>query len=445
MGNNEDGKSSSKSEKSSSPPHTAPPEQANIHVYPDWAAMQAYYGPRVALPPYYNSAVASGHPPHPYMWAPPQHMMPHYGAPYAAIYPGGVYAHPAVPMGQHPHGPGVSSAPAVAAPPSAETPTKSSGNTDQSLMKKLKGFDGLAMSIGNGNGTAESGDGGDHRMSHSVDTEGSSDGSDGNTAGGRKRSYEGRPTVGTAHSFLNCQDSMLLYSSLVNVKLNLILTGGDLKTEGHPTDGSNSSDKDGAVTVASSRKSATPLVAMKSSDPRTPSITAAGVPPPCTVVPSETWLQYPAANPNERELKRERRKQSNRESARRSRLRKQAETEELARKVEALNDENMALKSEINQLKEKSDQLRVENATLVEKLKTAELGQTQEIASNNNAADEQMGSADSTENLLSRVNNSSAACVEEEANVEDHLNPKSGAKLRQLLDASPRADPVPAG
>ncbi|CAN1237579.1 G-box-binding factor 3 [Linum grandiflorum] len=416
MGNNEDGKSSSKSEKSSSPPHTAPPEQANIHVYPDWAAMQAYYGPRVALPPYYNSAVASGHPPHPYMWAPPQHMMPHYGAPYAAIYPGGVYAHPAVPMGQHPHGPGVSSAPAVAAPPSAETPTKSSGNTDQSLMKKLKGFDGLAMSIGNGNGTAESGDGGDHRMSHSVDTEGSSDGSDGNTAG--VRPY---------------------------VKLNLILTGGDLKTEGHPTDGSNSSDKDGAVTVASSRKSATPLVAMKSSDPRTPSITAAGVPPPCTVVPSETWLQYPAANPNERELKRERRKQSNRESARRSRLRKQAETEELARKVEALNDENMALKSEINQLKEKSDQLRVENATLVEKLKTAELGQTQEIASNNNAADEQMGSADSTENLLSRVNNSSAACVEEEANVEDHLNPKSGAKLRQLLDASPRADPVPAG
>lgn len=32
-----------------------------------------------------------------------------------------------------------------------ETPTKSSGNTDQGLMKKLKGFDGLVMSIGNGN------------------------------------------------------------------------------------------------------------------------------------------------------------------------------------------------------------------------------------------------------------------------------------------------------
>ncbi|KAJ0113441.1 hypothetical protein Patl1_00550 [Pistacia atlantica] len=68
MGNNEDVKSS-KSDKSSSP---APPDQGNIRVYPDWAAMQAYYGPRVAIPPYYNSTVASGHPPHPYMWGPPQ-------------------------------------------------------------------------------------------------------------------------------------------------------------------------------------------------------------------------------------------------------------------------------------------------------------------------------------------------------------------------------------
>lgn len=32
-----------------------------------------------------------------------------------------------------------------------ETPTKSSGNTDKGLMKKLKEFDGLAMSLGNGN------------------------------------------------------------------------------------------------------------------------------------------------------------------------------------------------------------------------------------------------------------------------------------------------------
>lgn len=38
-----------------------------------------------------------------------------------------------------------------------ELPTKSSGNTDKGLMKKLKGFDALAMSIGNGN--VENGEG----------------------------------------------------------------------------------------------------------------------------------------------------------------------------------------------------------------------------------------------------------------------------------------------
>lgn len=52
----------------------------------------------------------------------------------------------------------------AATPASVETPTKSSGNTVQGLVKKLKGFDGLAMSIGNGN--AEPVDGGtDHGLS----------------------------------------------------------------------------------------------------------------------------------------------------------------------------------------------------------------------------------------------------------------------------------------
>lgn len=42
----------------------------------------------------------------------------------------------------------------------------------------------------------------------------------------------------------------------------------------------------------------------------------------------------------------------------------QAETEELARKVESLNAETVSLKSEINRLTESSEKLRVENATL---------------------------------------------------------------------------------
>ncbi|KAJ6872947.1 hypothetical protein NC651_031935 [Populus alba x Populus x berolinensis] len=168
MGNNEEGKSSA-SDKSS----PAQQDQTSIHVYPDWAAIQP--------------------------------MMATYGAPYAAIYShGGVYAHPAaVPIGSHPHGPGVLSSPAANTPLSAETPTKSSGNTDQGLLKKLKGFDGLAMSIGNGD--AESAEGGS-RLPQSMETEGSSDGSDGNTARGKKRSREGTPTVGIISSFIESVD-----------------------------------------------------------------------------------------------------------------------------------------------------------------------------------------------------------------------------------------------
>ena len=78
-----------------------------------------------------------------------------------------------------------------------------------------------------------------------------------------------------------------------------------------------------------------------------------------------------------------------------------------------------------------------------EKLKNAELGHTQEIALNN--IDEPRASAVSTENLLSRVNNS--ASVDRNTTEDDvyERNPKSGAKLHQLLSTSPRADAVAAG
>lgn len=64
---------------------------------------------------------------------------------------------------------------------SIDTPTKSTGNTDNGLMKKLKEFDGLAMSLGNGN--TENGADEHKRSRNSSETEGSTDGSDGNTTG----------------------------------------------------------------------------------------------------------------------------------------------------------------------------------------------------------------------------------------------------------------------
>ncbi|KAL8192594.1 hypothetical protein R6Q57_027779 [Mikania cordata] len=381
MGNCEETKAC-KPEKSSSPPPHPPSEhqQTGVHAYPDWATMQAYYGPGMAVPPYFNSAVAPGHAPPPYMWGPPQHMMP----PYAAMYPhGGVYAHPGVP---------------IASPMSIDSPAKSSGNSDRGLMKKLKGFDGLAMSIGNGN---------DDGNSHSGETEGSSEGSDGNTTeGGQnngKRSREESPNapagVGKTEPF-----------------------SGQL----FPNEQKNEvSKKMTSLTV-------TPYKASDSELKKSPTAMTSAT---LSAVSSEAQLL------NERELKRERRKQSNRESARRSRLRKQAEAEELAIRVEALTAENLNLKSEINRLTDTSEKLKLQNATLMEKLKTAQLEQEPE-----DPRPDPKGLSLSTANLLSRVDNGSNSSSGGEGEVyESNNNQKSGAKLRQLLDTSPLADAVVAG
>ncbi|KHG16141.1 Common plant regulatory factor 1 [Gossypium arboreum] len=381
MGNNDEGKSS-KSDKSSSP---VPTDQNNIHVYPDWAAMQAYYGPHVNMPPYYSSAVASGHAPPAYMWGLTQPMMPPYGAPYATIYShGGVFAHPAVPLVLD-----ITSSILMQAAGPVETPVKSPGNTEQGLMKKLKGFDGLAISIGNG--TAKNAEGrAKPRPSHSVETAGSTDGSDGNTTGTDqsrwKRSREGTPT--------------LVEDEKIEAKSYQVAAGEVTATISPKPIG----------TVVSPGMTTGTILELRNTPNKNAMSSAMGV--HCGVMPTEVWLQ------NERELKRERRKQSNRESARRSRLRKQAETEELARKVESLTSENAALRSEINQLTEMSEKVRLENAILVEELKNAQLGHGQE-------------------NVLNKKEDKEDEMCEKKSD--------SGAKLHQLLDPSPRDDVVAAG
>lgn len=74
------------------------------------------------------------------------------------------------------------------------------------------------------------------------------------------------------------------------------------------------------------------------------------------------WVQ------SEREMKRERRKQSNRESARRSRLRKMQECDDLAKNVAELNDENSALRMELEQLHKICKDLEAENQHILEEL-----------------------------------------------------------------------------
>ncbi|KAF0910942.1 hypothetical protein E2562_005338 [Oryza meyeriana var. granulata] len=75
---------------------------------------------------------------------------------------------------------------------------------------------------------------------------------------------------------------------------------------------------------------------------------------------------------DERELKRERRKQSNRESARRSRLRKQQECEELSQKVTELTAVNSALRTELDKLKKDCEDMEVENSRLMDEMAQSE-------------------------------------------------------------------------
>mmetsp|Transcript_36772 Transcript_36772/g.80108 ORF Transcript_36772/g.80108 Transcript_36772/m.80108 type:complete len:276 (-) Transcript_36772:443-1270(-) len=85
--------------------------------------------------------------------------------------------------------------------------------------------------------------------------------------------------------------------------------------------------------------------------------------PPHVVGNSELWM-------DERELKRQRRKQSNRESARRSRLRKQAECEDLSARVEKLNEENSSLREELQRLKDACTTLTNDKTDLEDHLHT---------------------------------------------------------------------------
>ncbi|URD89993.1 Common plant regulatory factor [Musa troglodytarum] len=386
MGNNE-ATTPSKSEKPYSPVQLQ--EQPAVHPYPDWAAMQAYYGPGVMPPPYFGTSVVPGHAPHPYMWA-PRPFIPPFGSPFAGMYPHGVYPHPSLPPGTHGHYPGLAPSSAatkavvMATPLSIEMPDKASGSRDKGVMTKLKRFDGLTVSVDSRSTNNIAGAYGNELSQSGYNSAaGSSNGSDGsNSAGGskdqRKRSSED------------------------------IQSSDDRKVE------SNSDPAQGGERSSSSKLSSGVTVA-------------------------HAKIAGNRVINDERALKRERRKQSNRESARRSRLRKQAENEELGKKVEALSAENRTLRSKISQVTESSETLRLENAALLEKLNARSI-HAEESSPDKMETD----SAPSVvvENFLSMIDKQSSTSLSEKQ--DDEKSDKSNGKLRQLMDTSPKTDAVAA-
>ncbi|KAL5557247.1 hypothetical protein UlMin_039483 [Ulmus minor] len=316
----------------SSKPASSAQEIPNTPSYPDWSSsMQAYYSAGPTPPPFFASTVASPST-HPYLWGGQHHLIPQYGTPvpYPAIYPpGGVYAHP-----------NMATTPG-SMPANQELDGKGPDVKDRASAKKTKvnsGNSGLASGKAVESGKAVSGSGNDDAsQSGESGSEGSSDASDENNnqqefSGGKKGSFNQMLAEGA-----NTQASVpgKAVGSMPATNLNI---GMDLWNPSSASTGA-------AKLRAGASSSAVPATM----------IGREGVGP-------DQWVQ------DERELKRQKRKQSNRESARRSRLRKQAECEELQTRVENLSSENRNLRDELQKLSEECQKLSSENSSIKEEL-----------------------------------------------------------------------------
>eukprot|EP00262_Sarcandra_glabra_P000752 TRINITY_DN10871_c0_g1_i1.p1 TRINITY_DN10871_c0_g1~~TRINITY_DN10871_c0_g1_i1.p1 ORF type:complete len:415 (-),score=98.82 TRINITY_DN10871_c0_g1_i1:187-1431(-) len=332
-------------------------ETPSTPSYSDWpTSMQAYYGGGTTPPPFFTPPVASSPTPPPYMWG-GQHLMPPYGTPlpYPAIYPhGGFYAHPSVTAAQG------------NVMTTTETEGKPSDGKDRGSKKKSKGSSGNAGLVSGKSadgGKAASGSANDGTSSGESGSDGSSDASDENTNqqeynATRKRSFDQMLADGASAQNNNygggAVESAFGVRGQPAMKLPVSLPGNSV-----------------VPVPATNLNIGMDLWNASSTGPMKPRANTTGVSPavvPGTVVgreggmPEHMWIQ------DEREIKRQRRKQSNRESARRSRMRKQAECEELAAKVETLSNENRTLRNELQRLAEDCEKLTSENKSIMEQL-----------------------------------------------------------------------------
>ncbi|KAL7231965.1 hypothetical protein ACSBR2_010062 [Camellia fascicularis] len=321
-----------------SKPTASAQETPTTPSYPDWSSsMQAYYG--AGATPFFATPVASPTP-HPYLWGNQHALIPPYGTPvpYPALYPpGAVYAHP-----------NMATAPSMGQT-NVELEGKASDGKDRVSNKKFKGTlgnTGLVGGKGGESGKAASGSGNDGAtQSAESGSEGSSDASDDDN-----NQVEYAATANKKGSF----DQMLAEGA--NAQNNT--TG----VPGNSVVAITSTNLNIAMDLWTASPAGAGAVKMR---PNPPGVSPAVA--PATMVGREgmitdQWIQ------DERELKRQKRKQSNRESARRSRLRKQAECEELQARVETLTNENSTLRDELRRVSEECEKLTSENDSIKEEL-----------------------------------------------------------------------------
>ncbi|KAF8725432.1 hypothetical protein HU200_019954 [Digitaria exilis] len=347
----------SKTSKTSAPQEQQPPASsvaATPAVYPDWSSFQAY--PPIPPHGFFPSPVASSPQGHPYMWG-AQPMIPPYGtAPPYVMYPPGVYAHPSMPPGAHPFPPYAMTSPNGNADATGNTAAagdtdgKPSEGKDKSPTKRSKGSLGSLNMLTGKNPTEHgkiSGASANGATSQSGESgsESSSEGSEGNSQNDSHHKESGQEQDGDVRSSQNGASR-----SPSEGKLNQTMAIMPMPSSG-PVPGPTTNLNIGMDYWANTASS-------------TPAIHGKVTPTTVTgaVVPGEQWIQ------DERELKRQRRKQSNRESARRSRLRKQAECEELAQRADVLKQENASLRDEVNRIRKEYEELLSKNNSLKEKL-----------------------------------------------------------------------------